>query len=313
MGFSFGPKAGGSPPWEDDFDKRISACTERLAADPDNVAAFYERAWNYELKHEYKGALADFDEIIHRDPVDAAAFRHRGYVHVALGAYQDALDDYANAMRLDPGNADDYAGRARAYAVLKKYEEALDDCTEALRLDPRSLGPHTSRGWVYERCKKYDRAIAAYSEAIRLSPADPSLYLLRGDARCRVWDTAGSIPDYKQAVKLAPTNAHAAAKLAGVLCSCPDAHLRDGKEARKLATRACEATSWRDWYTLASLALACAECGDFDEAVKWETKVGELAPDSVKLYNHERLELYRAHKTYHATPPEGTAASPSSK
>lgn len=313
LGFSFSSTADDRAPWEDDSQKRIAACTKRLTDDPDNVAAYYERACAYIKKCEYNQAIADFDEIIRRDPADAEAFRSRGHQHVNVGAYTEALDDYANAMRLDPGNADDYGGRARAYGGMLKYQEALRDCTKAIQLDPRFVYPHTIRGWVHECIEKYDLATADYSEAIRLSPADSSPYLRRADARCNAGDFAGGIADYKQAIKLAPANSYACARLAAVLSSCWDARLRDGEEARKLATTACEATSWRDWYSLASLALACAECGDFDEAVKWETKAGELAPDGAKSQNQERLKLYRAHKPYHVTPPKGASGSPSSK
>lgn len=280
-------------------EERIEACTKRLNCDPNSLAAHYERAQAYLARRDYKRAAADFDEIIRLDPSDAEAYRTRGSLHVDLGAYTDALDDFANAVRLDPGNAEGYAWRARAYAAMSKYEEALHDCTEAVRLDPRLVLTYSVRGWVHHVRKEYDLAIADYSEAIRLSPVDPDLYQRRADARCGIWDCAGVIGDYKQAVKLAPTNAYRCARLAGFLSSCPDASLRDGKEARKLATAACKATSWRNWYSLASLALACAECGDFDAAVKWETKAGELAPASMKKYNQERLELCRTHKPYH--------------
>ncbi len=241
------------------------------------------------------------------------AFRTRGYLYVNLGAYTEALDDYAHAMRLDPGNADDYAERASVYGALKKYEEARNDCAEALRLDPLIALTYSVRGWIYMNRKKYDLAIADFSEAIRLSPNDSDLYQRRAEARTAIRDCAGVIADYRRVVELDPSNTHACALLAGFLCSCPDASLRNGKEARKLATAACEATSWGDWESLASLALACAECGDFDEAVKWETKAGELAPDSVKQHQQERLELYRAHKPYHATLPPNVSASHSSQ
>lgn len=313
LGVGFGPNADAPAPWEDDSEKRIAACTKRLAADPNNVAAYYECACAYIKKCEYNQAIADFDEIIRCDPADAEAFRSRGHQRVNVGAYTEALDDYANAMRLDPGNADDYGGRARAFGGLLKYQEALEDCTKAIRLDPRFVYPHTIRAWVYECSEKSDAAIAAYSEAIRLSPADPDLYLRRGDARCNAGDFAGAIAEYKQVIKLAPANSYALARLAAVLSSCWDAHLRDGKEARKLATAACEATSWRDWYSLGSLACACAECGDFDAAVKWEAEAGKSVPDWAKPCNRERLQLYGSHKPYHDTPRQRVSASPSSK
>jgi tetratricopeptide (TPR) repeat protein len=286
-------------PFDNDDEERIESCTKRLQGDPKNPAAHYERACAYISKHDLKRAAADLDEIIRLDPSDAEAYRMRGSLHVHIRAYSDALDDYAKAMQLDPGNADCYTGRACAYTAMGKYEEAIQDCAKGIRLDPCLALTYAVRGSVYERSKEYDRAIADYSEAIRLSPADPKLYQSRANVRCCLWDCAGVISDYKQAVKLDPSNAHARAVLAGYLCYCPDASLRDGKEARRLATAACEATAWRDLECLVNLALACAECGDFDAALKWETEAGKLVPDTLKQYHQERLELYRAHKPYH--------------
>lgn len=291
----------------------IDACTKRLQRDPKNLAAYYERAYAYFAKRDYKHAIADFDEIIRLDPSDAEALRKRGCLRAKLGSYTDALDDYAKAMRLEPGNPEDYAGRCHVYVSTHKYEEALHDCSAAIRLDSRFELPFIQRGWLYEKCGKYDLAIADYYEAICLSPASPTPYLRRAEARCSVGDFAGAITDFKQVIKLEPANSYALAQLATVLSSSWDARLRDGKEARKLATAACKASSWRDWHSLASLACAYAECGDFEAAVKWATKARELAPDSHKSYMEKGLKLYRAHKPCRATPPQGASMLPSSR
>ncbi len=46
LGFNFST-SGGSGSGEDDPDARIAACTNRLAGNPDNVAAYYERGYAY--------------------------------------------------------------------------------------------------------------------------------------------------------------------------------------------------------------------------------------------------------------------------
>lgn len=265
LGFSYGPKANGKVPWEDDTDERIAACTKRLASDPDNVAVYYERASAYHRKREYKQALADYEEIIRHDPSDAEAFRSRGYLHVQLGAYKDALDDYANAMRLDPDNADNYVLRARAYGALKKYKKALQDCTETLRLDPHCSFAYTVRGWVYAEIGDYAEAMA----------------------------------DYKKVLQLDPQNRTAHNALGWHLATCPDVQLRNGKEALEHATTACEETKWKELGYLDTFAAACAECGDFDRAIEWQTRALQMAPEKDKASYRRRLDLYRSHQAYH--------------
>ena len=80
--------------------------------------------------------------------------------------------------------------------------------------------------------------------------------------------------------------------------------LRDGTRAIESASRACELSGWKDANDIDTLAAAYAEAGDFDAAVKWQTKANALYADAGdKATGQERLKLYRENKPYRRTNP----------
>ena len=62
------------------------------------------------------------------------------------------------------------------------------------------------------------------------------------------------------------------------------------------AARACELTREENAGFLDTLAAAHAECGRFDEAVRWMEKAIALLPEEERADYRGRLELYRAGK-----------------
>ncbi len=69
------------------------------------------------------------------------------------------------------------------------------------------------------------------------------------------------------------------------------------------ATRACELTRWKDPDCLDTLAAAYAESGDFENAIKWQSKAIEcLPPWKLRSFDQDlefrgRLTLYQSRKT----------------
>jgi len=70
------------------------------------------------------------------------------------------------------------------------------------------------------------------------------------------------------------------------------------------ATKACELSAWKVPYMIGTLSAACAEAGDFDAAVKWQSKAIELSTDAKEKEDYRsQLKLYQEKKPYRETKP----------
>ena len=87
--------------------------------------------------------------------------------------------------------------------------------------------------------------------------------------------------------------------IAWVRATSPDARYRNGAVAVEYATKACELSKWNHWGRIDTLAAAYAEQGNFEEAIRWQTKAIELAPtEPDKKEGRELLDLYKTGQPY---------------
>ncbi len=212
-------------------------------------------------------ALNYFTDELKRNPT-ALAYQIHGLMLAMNGEIEPALGELNQAIRLNPKMQDAYINRAFLWIAKREYDRAIADCEEAIRLDPKYSLAYINRGIAWKARGGYDRAISDFDEAIRLDPKD-----------ARPWNDR-----------------------AWIEATCPDPTWRNGKKAVADATKACELSRWRAAHHLDTLAAAYAEAGDFDVAVKWQTKALEIAPVKKRFDYQSRVDLYKVHKPYRDEP-----------
>jgi tetratricopeptide (TPR) repeat protein len=188
------------------------------------------------------------------------AYNQRGFIRDEKGQFDAALADFDAAIRIDPTFPRAYNNRGLAWAHKNQFDKALADYDEALRLNPSDALPLVNRARAWSMKKEYDKAIADLDQAIRIDPKYFNAHNGRG------W----------------------------LLATCPEESFRNGTEAVKSATRACELEGWNNAYCLGTLAAAHAEAGDFEQAIHWQQKANRLYTDDPnRAKGRDRLALYR--------------------
>jgi tetratricopeptide (TPR) repeat protein len=231
-------------------------------------------------KGELKKAIEDYSEAILRDPRLAIAYRSRGDAWSRTGEYDKAIADFDEFLRLKPSAADGYYGRGLARLQRGDFDNAIVDLDRAIQLAPGLANACAVRGEVWFRKGEWEKAICDLDESVRLVTKERAGFAKRAD----------NGPDDINPVS--PEVLQAYQTLAMILGAAPDDSLRDGKRSVELATTACEMSGWEDVDALESLAVAYAECRQFEDSVKWQEKAIEIDRHDEGL--RARLELFRS-------------------
>jgi Zn-dependent protease len=148
------------------------------------------------------------------------------------------------------------------------------------------------------RSGKHDEAAELFTKVIDAG-GEPGVLAAaltnRGIVESRRGEWQRAMEDYREALRLQPKLATAHNNLAWLLAACPVDALRNGQEAVELATWACNHSGWSNPSYLGTFAAACAEVGDFGQAVRWQERALE-DPKYRQVYGEAtvtgRLRLY---------------------
>jgi tetratricopeptide (TPR) repeat protein len=289
------------------YDKAISLLTAALHTNPEkNIASYiyFDRAMAYSEKGQLDKALSDWTAAIQLNPKNAAAYYNRGNVYSWRRQYSPAIRDATTAIQLRPKFPNAYHNRGAFHANVGEFDKAIADYSEAIRFNPRSASTFANRALAYRNIEKSDKAMADYDQVIEITPKDAEDYTARGSAYFATGHYKACVSSFEKALQLSPNNDAALGGLAWVRATCPDASLRNGKEAIRMSTRACELSKWSEQDHLQTLAAAYGESGDFDKAVKYQAQAINMKGAYGPLLEEarERLAFYRDHKPWRAKP-----------
>jgi tetratricopeptide (TPR) repeat protein len=241
-----------------------------------NAAAFETRGVQAMQGRDWPGAVAALRKAIELAPESALTRLNLGTSLYLSGDADGALEQYRTAVRLSPSLARAHFGIGTVLETRRQDREAIDAFTSAVRTDPNYIEAHFSlanalrrSGRVGESLAHYE-AVLARNAAVSQASFGYAMALVRlgrfRDARDRLDRAARLFPDQ-------PGFAHA---LARILAAAPDDQVRDGARALALMQPLVEGQPHSPAVS-ETMAMALAERGRFEEALRWQSEALDLA------------------------------------
>jgi serine/threonine-protein kinase len=224
------------------------------------------------------------------------------HLHAAMNAKDPGLRVglAQAAIAIRPGNAKGYYQLARGLQERGDWLESLVAVNRAIEINPSYAWSYYLQGCALRHKENLPGAVAAFQRAIDL---DPGNHLPRhglGQVLQQQGRYAEAEQAYLGAIQAQPTVFSSYHFLAWLLATCPNDNVRDGKRAVEYATSACERSNWKDPLCLDVLAAAYAEAGQFEKAVRYQTRVVDDAAlkGDLRTAARQRLELYKQKKAF---------------
>lgn len=210
-------------------------------------------------------------------PEDAGLHTNLGIALAAMGRHKAALAAYRTGLRLDPDHVGARYNLALELSRLGELDAAADQYLALLDLRPDHAQARNNLGNILLRQGRYDRAVLQFELAARAEPKNPTPHINLGAVLAETGKYRQAVARYRRALDLAPDNLAALDRLAWLLATCPDAGVRNGPEAVRLAERACTVGGESNPHLLKTLAAALAEAGRRQAALHTLDRAVELA------------------------------------
>lgn len=286
-------------------------------------------AWSLNRRGEMRSAaaaeLVESGNLTEADALDAKALEdyktaaefaptnwrvhHNFAISLAMkGQYKNAIDRLNTVIDLKEDYANAHFNRGELNFELKQYPQAIRDYSRAIELTDNDPQYYNSRGHCQFMLENYDDAIVDYRRAVELGE-DSAVYRTDlADAlqfTCK-WKEAGDL--YRQAVAINGQYARAYQNAAWMMATCPDKKYRNTELALSSAKKALELEPAPSMRAFDTLAAAYAATGKLPDAVKYQKRAVQLAPEGEREEVQQRLALYERGIAY--VQPEAGEAQP---
>ena len=267
----------------------------------DSAAQHVYNAARWKFENKLESARSEAVKAVDADSTNAMAHRFLSLLSADVGRFSEALEHAERAVQLAPFSSDNHMQLSAVLMEQGQLERAVAEARRAIELGSENVAAYDLLFTCLRQLQRNDDAINVARDGLAVSPFNAELHYRLGLAAGQQGDFAAAANQFVYALLLRPDRPEPEAKLrvtlpllakipnglrqlqeivplasdspnvldklAWLFATHPDARLRDGAEAVRLAERACALTVRKIPALLATLAAAYAEQGNFPDAI----------------------------------------------
>jgi tetratricopeptide (TPR) repeat protein len=288
------------------MDSAIGQYQKALAIRPNYFEAEYSLALTLFDQGQAASAVTHFQKALAIKPDSAEAEYHLAIALASRDDADSAIAHFQKALEIQPDFAEAHYNLGNALLERKEYDSAIAHYRKAIGISPSFVAAHSNLATALADLGDDDSAILQYQKALEIKPdyeiASKNLPVVQS----RRESVAKTLAERREAMRLHPNDAARINDVAWTLATNPNASIRNGVEAIKLAAQALQLAGADNPAILSTLAAAYAEAGRFSEAVRTGEQAVRLATaagdSAAAKENQARLELYKTEKPYREAP-----------
>ncbi|MGP8021123.1 MAG: tetratricopeptide repeat protein, partial [Limisphaerales bacterium] len=249
---------------------------QALAISPDEET--YDNLGYVYLQQGKTGdATVQFQKALEINPNYTEAYYNLGNALLQQGNVEEAVACYQKALKINPDDAKVYNNLGSIFRQQGRPEEAIAQVQKALEINPNYAEVHNNLGVVFTQQGRREEAISQFQKALTIEPDYAEAHYNLGNALFQQGNVEEAIAQFQKALEIKPDYVAVQNNMAWVLATCPQASLRNGIEAVKLAERANQLTGGQNPVILCTLAASYAEAGRSAEAIETAQHALQLA------------------------------------
>lgn len=231
-------------------------------------------------EHRYDEAIAHYQTALKLEPESAIAQNNLARVLQTQGKLDEAIENYAEALKLNPKLAEAHNNLGIAYLQKGRVIEGAAELRESLHLNPTNTESQFNLALALNQEKQWKEAAELFGKTVGDGSRDPNAHFQFAVALEHSDSVRPAMSQYAAALLLLPDFPDALDGLAWIICTSPDAKLRNAEQAIGMSERACDLTGRKDPAKLKTLGAAYAEAGRFEEAVAVTQAAHDLAANA---------------------------------